>query len=429
MDQQPSRSKQKLWVVALPIEEDKDGGAKTPQQTDEKKWALFNKVQARLFEAVGNNASLHPIEVPPLKVGTLDGLMAASGELERSDPALDSVLQRLIKTLQNLQKDPPPGASLDQDGPQFAVHGHAPEQFMEGFSWNAAKYRIDRPIRELVDLVSEEATEIDALVKGKLQEYGHVRQALLSGERAAKGSLAVRDLTPIILDMGAGPIDSEYLSTVYIVCPVGDAAVLKDEYTELCPLAIPGTDALLREEDDYVLFSLVVFKCAIHEFKQVCQSKNWTLRECTLDRQQIALRSANDVKLQADAKGLWASLVRLVRTNAAEVFQCCAHLKVMRSFTEAVLRYGLPPDYLFFVVRMTDPATIKRTERRLVKALVHLLGRLKLPGISELDLAGATALAEDDEQKQDGPEAELWSILNATGQLDTLPFVRVLFEF
>ena len=45
-------------------------------------------------------------------------------------------------------------------------------------------------------------------------------------------------------------------------------------------------------------------------------------------------------------------LLQLSRTNFSEAFQLLVHNKVLRLFIESVLRYGLPANYIGFVVKV-----------------------------------------------------------------------------
>ena len=56
-------------------------------------------------------------------------------------------------------------------------------------------------------------------------------------------------------------------------------------------------------------------------------------------------------EMDASEKELWATILRLAKTNFGEVFQAWTHLKSLRVFVESVLRYGLPPDFVGFTIK------------------------------------------------------------------------------
>ena len=50
---------------------------------------------------------------------------------------------------------------------------------------------------------------------------------------------------------------------------------------------------------------------------------------------------------------LQTELLQLSRTNFSEAFQILVHLKVLHLFVESVLRYGLPANYVGFIVKVS----------------------------------------------------------------------------
>ena len=88
--------------------------------------------------------------------------------------------------------------------------------------------------------------------------------------------------------------------------------------------------------------------------------------EGLLERERRELYEANQSE-----KELWTELLRLSRINFSEAYQALTHLKVVRTFVESVLRFGLPPEYAAAVVRPTP-----RKAKTLLKSLVEFYGHL-----------------------------------------------------
>jgi V-type H+-transporting ATPase subunit C len=392
---------------------------------DSARWDLFNKVRARLFEAVGNNADYFPIDLPLFKVGTLDGLMSTSQELERIDPAIDAVLSRLIQAYK----------SVIPENDTFDVYGKRPESALSGFSFNQSKYRTDTKLSALVAEIHDEVGQIDALVKTRMSEYSQSKNALSSVDGTRKGvSLLTKDMGFILDEYLAllpvqRPVYSDYMTTVFIILPKHEASVLKKEHMDYAPLIVPNSLHLIDNDEDYELYALILFRKNVEELREQIRKRKWTFKEYEYKADQRESNADKRTKLTQTEQGLHANLIRLLKTNVAEVFLASAHIKFIRCFVEAALRYGLPPNYLFMVVNVKTLSA----ERRIIRQLVRLLEQLKLPGISAVDLlsfgqiSGATGdNAADDVQ---GEEAEMWSALNAGGIMDDLPFVRMLFEW
>lgn len=77
------------------------------------------------------------------------------------------------------------------------------------------------------------------------------------------------------------------------------------------------------------------------------QVRDFVWDDQVAEKQRIELEEAN-----VSEKELWTELLRLARTNFSEAYMVLTHLKVIRSFTESVLRYGLPAEYFGIAVKV-----------------------------------------------------------------------------
>lgn len=100
-------------------------------------------------------------------------------------------------------------------------------------------------------------------------------------------------------------------------------------------------------------FSLVYYYCIIYSRDLInSKSSRFQVREFVWDdqvaeNQRLELEEAN-----VSEKELWTELLRLARTNFSEAYMVLTHLKVIRSFVESVLRYGLPAEYFGVAVKV-----------------------------------------------------------------------------
>jgi hypothetical protein len=97
-------------------------------------------------------------------------------------------------------------------------------------------------------------------------------------------------------------------------------------------------------------------------------------------------------KLQNDADSMWVSNIRLLKANFGESYSILIHTKVLKVFVEAVLRYGLPSQFLFFTMK-TAPKAEKRTRIALLRALKDL----KLDGVSSEDIDSVLNATDSEE--------------------------------
>jgi hypothetical protein len=128
---------QAFWLVSLPL--DASGQRqRTWESLQEKTTSL--SVNAKL-------------ELPELRVGTLDTLMQLSDDLSKTNQLMEAVVAKLRRQVGEL------GGSEAVSA--LRVGGAAVEQFLMRFRWNEAKYQAKRPLKELVEAITESVARID----------------------------------------------------------------------------------------------------------------------------------------------------------------------------------------------------------------------------------------------------------------------------
>lgn len=84
---------------------------------------------------------------------------------------------------------------------------------------------------------------------------------------------------------------------------------------------------------------------------RICYVIRFIVRDFKYNEDAIAEQRRELEEMDASEKELWATILRLAKTNFGEVFQAWTHLKSLRVFVESVLRYGLPPDFVGFTIK------------------------------------------------------------------------------
>ena len=153
-------------------------------------------------------------------------------------------------------------------------------------------------------------------------------------------------------------------------------------------------DAQLKEESDYCLFTVVVFKKCAEEFKHACREKcvppgcfrlpccrlssraalptnrGYQIREISHDAHASTASAAEVQRISADMAARKASLLEWCRTAFGEAFAALLHVAAVRLFVESILRYGLPPCFATALCCVD-----KKHEKRLRGVLTATFGR------------------------------------------------------
>uniref|UniRef100_A0A672R9L9 V-type proton ATPase subunit C n=1 Tax=Sinocyclocheilus grahami TaxID=75366 RepID=A0A672R9L9_SINGR len=234
------------------------------------------------------------IHIPELKVGTLDVLLGVSDDLSR----LDSYTEGLLL----------PDSVFFDVSVDLAT-------YVTRFQWDRAKYPTAQPLKTLTDIISKQVSQVDTELKSRRAVYSHVNASIQSFERKTEGSLQTRALTNIVKKEDL-VLNSEYLTTLLVVVPRMAYALWEKTYESMSKFVVPRSSRLLVEDADAGIFTVTLFKNVIAEFKTNC---------ACLSQQR--------------------TFVCWLKVNFSEIFVAWIHIKVLRTFVESVLRYGLPVSF------------------------------------------------------------------------------------
>lgn len=240
-------------------------------------------------------ADLTKFSLPELRVGTLDALLGLSDDLVRVNAAVEGVTNKLRRQLLEL------GSSRGAEGGGGAtgallgggesgdprssatVEGAPPESYLERFSWDAAKHPPRRPLGETAAAIAESAAKMEGDLKARAGEVAALRSALAAANRKASGSLAVRDLAPLLAKAPRGRlVDTENLTTLAVVVPRGAERDWLASYETLTDFVVPrsgGSAGPLAEDGDYVLHTVVLFRRVADAYRAAARAKGFQVRD------------------------------------------------------------------------------------------------------------------------------------------------------
>lgn len=146
--------------------------------------------------------------------------------------------------------------------------------------------------------------------------------------------------------------DSEYLDTHLIAVPKANVKEFLKSYETLAPMVVPRSATEVAEDDEFTLFSVVVFKKHSAEFVHKIREKRWTPRDYKYKEGGKEEEAKEVNKLEKDERKLWGEALRLARTGYSESAMIWIHVLALRVFVETVLRYGLPLDFVCGLVQV-----------------------------------------------------------------------------
>eukprot|EP00879_Flechtneria_rotunda_P001770 GHRR01001934.1.p1 GENE.GHRR01001934.1~~GHRR01001934.1.p1 ORF type:complete len:374 (+),score=111.37 GHRR01001934.1:96-1217(+) len=336
------------WLVSLPLQKGRHDST----------WQLLQE-KTSYGQQLSSNAKL---EVPELRVGTLDTLLQHSDDLAKLNIGTEAVVGKIRRAIH------------DVAGPA-AVHSlkveNLPvESYLTRFRWDESKFPLRRPIKETMEKTSEIMAHLEDDLKVKLSEYNTVKSQISAALRKAGGSLAVRDVASIVEPQEV--VESENLTTLFVVVSKYSVKEWDTSYEKLCDFVVPRSSNHVAEDQDYVLMSVILFKRVADDFKTAARLRGFQVKEyhpTAPDQPNAPASNMSLEALKAEGQEKQAALENWCRTAYGEAFSCYMHLSVIRLFVESILRYGLPPQFQAAVVK-----PLPKMEVRLRAVLAQTFG-------------------------------------------------------
>lgn len=131
------------WLCALPLLDSKD--------------RTWNSLQQRTTYDTDMSIN-YRFELPELRIGTLDSLMVLSDDLVKVNGLMEAVVNKIRRQLFEMQTL---AASEDKDPQEVLVEGVPPDNYLERFTWDEAKYPPRRPLQETVSTLTETVQKLE----------------------------------------------------------------------------------------------------------------------------------------------------------------------------------------------------------------------------------------------------------------------------
>jgi V-type H+-transporting ATPase subunit C len=125
-----------------------------------------------------------------------------------------------------------------------------------------------------VEKLAEGVAQLEDELKVKVADYNSAKSALSAISRKAGGSLATRDLGDVVAAAPRGALtESEHLTTLLVAVPAHAAKEWRGCYESLTQYVVPRSSRLLKEESDYALFTVTLFKRVADAFKTAARER------------------------------------------------------------------------------------------------------------------------------------------------------------
>ncbi|WLF79715.1 Vacuolar ATP synthase subunit C [Lodderomyces elongisporus] len=313
---------------------------------------------------------LYKLKIPDFQSGTLDSLVQESEELSKIDQQLGGSVSKVVEILNSVSE------SKSNSNSSRTIQSRSVFDYVQNFQWNTSKYRLDKPISQLVKIISSEAVTLDSDVRSTFQNYQTAKSNFLAADRKRNGDLSIKSLHEIVKPEQF-VLDSENLVTILIAVPNNLVSEFKNKYETLTQFVIPRSAEAIAKDSEFTLFTVTLFKKFQQEFINNAREQKWHPRTDFVYSEETLnnLRKEFDITKATESKSK-NEVIRLSKTAYSDIVACWFHIKVIRVYVEAVLRYGLPPQFDNYLIKFegSNLKNLGKAKKELVEKFGYLGG-------------------------------------------------------
>jgi V-type H+-transporting ATPase subunit C len=194
-------------------------------------------------------------------------------------------------------------------------------------------------------------------MKKYFEEYTLLKNQLFQYKKKEDGNFQSRDLGDVIygkVDKKNFVVHSKYLKNVLIVVPKSKLEFFDKNYELVGEGIVPrsANNLLVYDKDNNNLIRVVVMENSADSFLIKCKQKlAMTAKIFEYDEEKYQSELEEAKVIEGKLNKLTGKLEKRCYYSFSELYVASIHLKVMRTYIDGVLRFGIPPRFLLTVVK------------------------------------------------------------------------------
>ena len=314
-----------------------------------------------------NSKNINKINLPVFKIGTLDSLILQSEELSKLDNQLNLSIIKSLEILNSLL-----GESTSTNI-NLKIDNQLKSSYLEKFQWKNSIYRIEKSIDELIKLISNNSIQLDNDLRNSYSNYINIKNNLINLKRKQNGDLSIKSLHEIVKKDDFIQ-NSDYLKTILLAIPNSIENEFLNNYETISKFVVPRSANLISKDNEFSLYSVIIFKKFENEFLHASRENKWIPRDFTYNDSTINKLKDEFNNLLIDENNLKNDILRLSREAYSIISIDYYHIKFLRSFVESVLRYGLPPNFNYYLIKIDNIKNLDLIYNQCIKKFSYLAG-------------------------------------------------------
>ncbi|EUD65294.1 V-type H+-transporting ATPase subunit C [Plasmodium inui San Antonio 1] len=246
------------------------------------------------------------------------------------------------------------------------------DQYIRRFSWDDAKYPRNRSLTDTIDVMVNNIT--------KLSDEIHIKSSMLSDlkERKKKdipktdtNNFFLKNLNEILTPQTVNETDfmeTEYLTTLIAYIPKNSVDEWLASYEKFSQYVVPRSTEQFKglvDKDGNTLWKVYVFRKFAESFKEAAKVKKFVVKSFKYDEKKYNDVMESRTKVEAEIIRQETFLRRMCLAAFSDIFSAFIHINILRVFCESVLRFGVPPNFASFSIRINGESKEKKVRKKL----------------------------------------------------------------
>ncbi|CDU16100.1 hypothetical protein YYC_02281 [Plasmodium yoelii 17X] len=306
------------------------------------------------------------LDVPTnLKFCTFDDLLKCADDLQK----YDSYAYGCLKKIEKIAKEYDENIELKIIYQRQHINI---DQYIRRFSWDDAKYPRNRSLIDTIDVIINNITKLSDEIQIKSNVLNDLKEKKkLYISKHDTNNFIHKNLNEILTPQIVSESDfmeTEYITTVIAYVPKDLINEWVNNYEKFSQYVVPRSTKQfnnLIDKDGNTLWKVFVFKKFVNNFIENAKNKNFIVKPFKYDESHYNNIMESRTKIETEVIRQETFLRRMCLAAFSDVFIAFIHINILRVFCESVLRFGVPPNFASFSIRINGESKEKKVRKKL----------------------------------------------------------------
>jgi len=310
-------------------------------------------------------------------------------------------------------------------------------EYLKTFQWDSTRFQVDKSLKVIGAKISGYQKSNDEKLKKIMDEQNDIKNKLAALVKKDSKSYMIKDLGELVYEKKissqwfVNTFGSKIMTSVLVVVPKKQVdrfqetypivylehnkkdlenwmrrtlaniqhanqniedegqrkAIINEEFEHAKmkhekEIELPGVVPMsskyldLEDPDGNQLWRITAMTDHVSGYLRVLKKAGFQCQEFTFDSDAYSANKNLESQLKNDLRTSNEKLYNKCKKSFEELFTALVHLKIMRTYVDGVLRFGIPPNFLLGIIKPSNSKAEERVKHKLTEAFseAHLMG-------------------------------------------------------